>query len=112
MKFGLVLAGGLGKRMESTIPKVLHEINNKPMICYVIDTAFKVGCESIGIIVGKYKSIILETIEKLIKLAEDLEKEDSYKNLSLAELEDLLQKAVSDENYEVAAKIRDEISKR
>ena len=64
MKFGLVLAGGLGKRMESTIPKVLHEINNKPMICYVIDTAFKVGCESIGIIVGKYKSIILETIEK------------------------------------------------
>ncbi|MDA9760566.1 bifunctional nuclease family protein [Flavobacteriaceae bacterium] len=44
--------------------------------------------------------------------SEDLEKEDSYKNLSLAELEDLLQKAVSDENYEVAAKIRDEISKR
>lgn len=64
MKFGLILAGGLGKRMESPIPKVLHQINEKPMICYVIDTAFKVGCESIGIIVGKYKSIIFETIEK------------------------------------------------
>lgn len=64
MKFGLVLAGGLGKRMESPIPKVLHEINQVPMICYVIERAFKVGCESIGIIVGKYKSIISETIGK------------------------------------------------
>jgi UDP-N-acetylglucosamine diphosphorylase/glucosamine-1-phosphate N-acetyltransferase len=64
MKFGLILAGGLGKRMESSIPKVLHEINNKPMICYVIDTAFKVGCESVGIIVGKYKPMISETIGK------------------------------------------------
>ena len=42
----------------------------------------------------------------------DIDEQNDYKNLSLAELEDLLQKAVSDENYEVAAKIRDEISKR
>lgn len=42
----------------------------------------------------------------------DIDEQNDYKNLSLAELEDLLQKAVSDENYEIAAKIRDEISKR
>jgi bifunctional DNase/RNase len=42
----------------------------------------------------------------------NIDEQNDYKNLSLAELEDLLQKAVSDENYEVAAKIRDEISKR
>ena len=64
MKFGLLLAGGLGKRMDSSIPKVLHEINKIPMICYVINTAFKIGCNSIGIIVGKYKQIIIETISK------------------------------------------------
>jgi len=42
----------------------------------------------------------------------NIDEQNDYKNLSLAELEDLLQKAVSDENYEIAAKIRDEISKR
>ena len=62
MKFGLILAGGLGKRMESSIPKVLHQINSKPMICYVIEKAFEIGCDRIGIIVGKYKQIILNTI--------------------------------------------------
>lgn len=47
-----------------------------------------------------------ETSEK------NIDEQNNYKNLSLAELEDLLKKAVSDENYEIAAKIRDEISKR
>mgnify|MGYP001304801233 FL=1 len=36
----------------------------------------------------------------------------AFKNLSLSDLKDLLKKAVQDEDYEVAAKIRDEISKR
>ncbi len=36
----------------------------------------------------------------------------TFKNLSLSDLKDLLKKAVQDEDYEVAAKIRDEISKR
>lgn len=36
----------------------------------------------------------------------------TFKNLSLSDLKDLLKNAVQDEDYEVAAKIRDEISKR
>ena len=38
--------------------------------------------------------------------------DEAFKNLSLSDLKDLLKKAVQDEDYEVAAKIRDEISKR
>jgi hypothetical protein len=38
--------------------------------------------------------------------------DEPFKNLSLSDLKDLLKKAVQDEDYEVAAKIRDEISKR
>ena len=38
--------------------------------------------------------------------------ESSYLKLSISELNDQLDKAVSDENYELAAKVRDEISKR
>jgi len=41
-----------------------------------------------------------------------VDKESSYSKLSVAELSEELGKAVSDENYELAAKIRDEISKR
>jgi UDP-N-acetylglucosamine diphosphorylase/glucosamine-1-phosphate N-acetyltransferase len=64
MRFGLIMAGGLGKRMRSSLPKVLHEINEKPMICYVIEKAFTVDCEKIGIIVGKYYDIIKNKIEE------------------------------------------------
>ena len=38
--------------------------------------------------------------------------DETFKNLSLSDLKNLLRKAVKDEDYEVAAKIRDEISKR
>jgi len=41
-----------------------------------------------------------------------VDKESSYSKLSTSELNEQLDKAVADENYELAAKIRDEISQR
>jgi UDP-N-acetylglucosamine diphosphorylase/glucosamine-1-phosphate N-acetyltransferase len=64
MRFGLIMAGGLGKRMGSSLPKVLHEINEKPMIYYVIEKAFRTNCENVGIIVGKYYDIIKNKIDE------------------------------------------------
>lgn len=47
------------------------------------------------------------------ELESDFEKDiDDFSSLSLAELNNQLNNAVTDENYELAAKIRDEISKR
>ena len=43
---------------------------------------------------------------------EEVQKEEGYKKFSLSELHELLESAVQDEDYEKAAKIRDEISKR
>lgn len=43
---------------------------------------------------------------------EDKGKDDAFSKLSLAELHEMLGAAVQDEDYEKAAKIRDEISKR
>jgi bifunctional N-acetylglucosamine-1-phosphate-uridyltransferase/glucosamine-1-phosphate-acetyltransferase GlmU-like protein len=60
----VILAGGLGKRMNSDLPKVLHIINEIPMICNVIDRALDINSKNILIIVGKYKTIIQETILK------------------------------------------------
>jgi bifunctional DNase/RNase len=56
---------------------------------------------------SEIKDISLDT-ESLL----GVDKESSYSKLSRAELNAKLDKAVSDENYELAAKIRDEISKR
>lgn len=60
------MAGGLGKRMESDLPKVLHKVSNYPMIVHVIKTALQLSPDKIFIIVGKYKSIIDEHIGKYL----------------------------------------------
>ena len=55
----------------------------------------------------------LEPEELSLEIDEILsKKEDRFSNLSLEELHTELEAAVDDENYELAAKIRDEISKR
>ena len=50
MRFGLIMAGGLGKRMNSTLPKVLHEIYDKPMIYYPLSILMSAGIREILII--------------------------------------------------------------
>lgn len=64
----LIMAGGLGKRMNSDVPKVLHLINNKPMIVHVIETSLKLNIHKIGIIVGKYYAVIKETLEQYLDM--------------------------------------------
>lgn len=63
------MAGGLGKRMNSDIPKVLHKVivpkskyNKVPMLVQVIVTAQTFSPKKIFIIVGKYKDLIETTI--------------------------------------------------
>lgn len=60
----IILAGGLGKRMNSELPKVLHIVKGKPMICHVIDRALELNSKNIVIVVGKYRRMIDETIAK------------------------------------------------
>jgi len=35
----VILAAGMGKRMQSSLPKVLHPLAGKPLLGHVIDTA-------------------------------------------------------------------------
>lgn len=51
-------------------------------------------------------------VDELIAEEVDAAIHDNYKNKSLEELHQLLSEAVQNEDYELAAKIRDEISKR
>lgn len=60
------MAGGLGKRMNSDLPKVLHKIHNKPMLVHVIEQSILLNPLEILIVVGKYKDIIEKTIGEYI----------------------------------------------
>ena len=64
----IILAGGLGKRMQSDIPKVLHELNGKPMLVHVLQTAKTLKPDNIYIVVGKYKDIIKIRLQKYTSL--------------------------------------------
>jgi UDP-N-acetylglucosamine diphosphorylase/glucosamine-1-phosphate N-acetyltransferase len=59
----IILAGGLGKRMNSETPKVLHHLCGKPMIIHIIEKVIKLNPKKIYIVVGKYKDIIKETVD-------------------------------------------------
>ena len=55
-----ILAAGLGKRMKSPDkPKVMFEINSRPMIDYVVDLAFKVNADLVVPIVGHHREQVI-----------------------------------------------------
>ncbi len=49
----IILAAGVGTRMKSTLPKVLHRVCGRPIIRYVLDAAAEAGLERPVVIVGR-----------------------------------------------------------
>lgn len=64
----VIMAGGLGKRMNSSRPKVLHLLKEKPLIVHVLENALKLNPKKILIIVGKFKDIIKKELEKYFEI--------------------------------------------
>ena len=62
----LILAGGLGKRMKSDLPKVLHKINEKSMLSNIISKVNLLNINKIFVVVGKYRDIIESTLKSEI----------------------------------------------
>ncbi len=54
----LILAAGLGKRMKSDRPKVLHPVCGKPMIDYVLASVQDVGVSRVLAIIGHKGEIV------------------------------------------------------
>src|SRR5690554_413300 len=48
----VVLAAGLGKRMQSDLPKVLHPLAGQPMLAHVVNTARLLNPRRIVVVVG------------------------------------------------------------
>lgn len=61
----VILAAGLGKRMHSKLPKVLHRLAGKPMLERVVETACKVNPKAIHVIYGHGGEQIMQTLRHL-----------------------------------------------
>ena len=48
----VILAAGMGKRMHSQLPKVLHPLAGKPLLTHVVDTARLLSPTSLTVIYG------------------------------------------------------------
>ncbi len=48
----VLLAGGRGTRMKSSLPKVLHPVLGRPMLSYGVEAALASGAEEVVVVVG------------------------------------------------------------
>ena len=58
----VVLAAGLGKRMKSGLPKVLHKVCGIPMLRTVVDTVRGLDPHKIVVVVGGQRDLIRKTL--------------------------------------------------
>tara|TARA_Y100000588_G_scaffold222302_1_gene236199 strand:+ start:737 stop:2131 length:1395 start_codon:yes stop_codon:yes gene_type:complete len=61
----VILAAGLGKRMLSETPKVLHKLAGKPMLTQVVETAQSLNPEQIHIVVGHGNAQVKKALSSL-----------------------------------------------
>lgn len=59
----VILAAGKGTRMKSDLPKVVHMIDGKCLVDYVIDAAKGAGAESICLVVGYQADVVKATVK-------------------------------------------------
>jgi bifunctional UDP-N-acetylglucosamine pyrophosphorylase/glucosamine-1-phosphate N-acetyltransferase len=58
----IILAAGMGTRMKSDLPKVLHEVGGRPMLCAVVDACREAGCDRIVLVVGYRQELVREAL--------------------------------------------------
>src|SRR3989344_1888684 len=61
----IILAAGLGKRMKSDIPKVLHTVAGRPMLFYPIEVVKDLGIEKVVIVVGHKGDEVINTLQEV-----------------------------------------------
>lgn len=58
----VILAAGAGKRMQSSLPKVLHHLAGRPLLLHVIDTVRLLMPDKICIIIGHGGEMVKQSI--------------------------------------------------
>ena len=58
----VILAAGMGKRMNSALPKVLHPVAGQPMLAHVLDTARTLSPSRLVVVVGHGAEHVREAV--------------------------------------------------
>ncbi|KZM49158.1 bifunctional UDP-N-acetylglucosamine diphosphorylase/glucosamine-1-phosphate N-acetyltransferase GlmU [Labrenzia sp. OB1] len=58
----ILLAAGLGTRMKSDLPKVMHEIGGLPMVGHVLNALQTAGSEKVSVVIGPEASTLQDFI--------------------------------------------------
>ena len=59
----IVLAAGEGKRMQSSLPKVLHNVAGQPMLTHVINALGQSGIDDVAVVVGPGRSDVVDCVK-------------------------------------------------
>ena len=65
----IILAAGLGTRMESRTAKVLHELHGRPMVTYVVETAEKCVKDNIVLVIGNQAKTVRKIVSQHYKVS-------------------------------------------
>ena len=58
----IVLAAGQGVRMRSELPKVMHPLAGRPMVCYVVETARALEPACLVVVVGHGADLVRQAV--------------------------------------------------
>jgi bifunctional UDP-N-acetylglucosamine pyrophosphorylase/glucosamine-1-phosphate N-acetyltransferase len=59
----VILAAGKGTRMDSDLPKVVHEVAGKPMVQWVVDAVREAGADRVILVVGHGAEIVKDKVQ-------------------------------------------------
>jgi bifunctional UDP-N-acetylglucosamine pyrophosphorylase/glucosamine-1-phosphate N-acetyltransferase len=62
-KIALILAAGKGKRMKSDLPKVLHRLNGRYIVQYVMDSAREAGLQRQILVIGHQAEMVMKSLK-------------------------------------------------
>ncbi len=58
----IILAAGKGTRMKGDLPKVVHPVGGRPMVCAVVEACRQAGCSRIIVVVGYKQELVREAL--------------------------------------------------
>lgn len=65
----IILAAGMGTRMKSKMPKVIHKVCGKEIVSWVIDVSKKAGAEKVVAVIGHKADMVRPIIENDAEIA-------------------------------------------
>jgi bifunctional UDP-N-acetylglucosamine pyrophosphorylase / glucosamine-1-phosphate N-acetyltransferase len=65
----VILAGGKGTRMDSDLPKVMHELRGRSLIRHAIDNVRNAGIGDVVAVVGHRREVVMEHLDDLARFA-------------------------------------------